>query len=37
MNQPSEVGVIEDLKESARRRKMMKLPFRRFFRQTTTT
>ena len=37
MNQPSEVGAFEALEESEEGRKMMKLPFRRFFRQTTTT
>ena len=36
-NQPLEDDVIEDLEKSERERKMMKLPFRRFFRQTTTT
>ena len=36
-NQHSEDSVIEDLEELEEGRKMMKLPFRRFFRQTTTT
>ena len=36
-NQHPEDGVIEDLEESERRRKMMKLPSWRFFQQTTTT
>jgi hypothetical protein len=31
-NQPSEDGDIEDLEELERGRKMMKLPFRQFFR-----
>ena len=37
MNQPSEVGALEALEELGEGRKMMKLPFRRFFRHTTTT
>jgi hypothetical protein len=36
-NQPSEDGVIEDVEELEEGRKLMKLPCRRFFRQTTTT
>ena len=37
LNQPLEVGALEALEESEEGRKMMKLPFRRFFRQITTT